>query len=748
MSITNVAGESDQKSRDLLEAARLSLNTVQANLSPDLANATADVDQIKAVNLLSDRGNTQINLALDNLKLDSQKDIYSDALVKAIEAQEQAAEVKRILRPIGQSLPNDLERSRQMPKKVEDTNLDINQASDQVDRVAAILPNIQSFVNDLRQRQDRTAKVGSDLGDRIEQLKKQIEIARDIANSIKVGVRFYPNTTLELPPPANLPLLASDSRISAYVRTSEPHGFLLYLGNDDKPDGKRSKYNDFLALEIQNGYPILNIDLGNGPEKIISNKNIANGKWHQIIVERSGNDVKLTVREQLENGQEHLHETEVPLHDGNGIFDLNRENTKLYVGGYPPDFNNQDRVQDSSFVGEIEDLRIGDQEVGLWNFIDGQNNNHGARERDILITSETPPTGYRFSGHGYVILDSTTYPFKARSNIQFKFKTGRDTTDGLMFYAGKHKHFISVEMRNGGVYFQYQLGEHRVQIGTDKQLNDDRWHRVQAERDGRVGILKIDDKVIYQEEAPVGADENLKISDQMYFGGHPNTINHTGVITKNFDGCIDEVFIANTPVDLSQNLKAYGVRPGCSNKFSNILSFPPRQFGYLRKDNVTADNYFQINLKFRTKQDKGIIFYAADPKQDNRIGLTLEDGALVLRSQNVEVSTHPTKYNDSEWHFLTATHDANKLRLSVDDTTEVESAENTNPLYLNDAQIYFGGLPKGTKVPRGALNSPAYFTGCISDVFLNGPIVNFAESVDRESAVLNNCARDILGECS
>lgn len=630
-----------------------------------------------------------------------------------------------------------------MPNQVDDTNKDIAQASSQVERVSTLFPNLQTLVDDIRKKQDETDKLGSHLGDRIEELKKQIEIAREIANGIKVGVNFHPNTTLELQPPTYLPSLAAATKVSAFVRTDKPNGFLLYLGNENRT-GSRGKRADFLALELENGYPILTIDLGNGPEKLISGKNIANGKWHQVIAERNGKDVSLYVREQVEDNKEQLHEVHDTLPGNENEFDVNSGNTKLFVGGYSPDFNAPEEIKYSSFEGQLENLKINDKEVGLWNFIDGQDNNHGAIERDVLIESETPPTGYRFSGHGYVILSAKQYSFKARSSIQFKFKTSSDTNDGLLFYAGKHKHFISVELRDGGVLFQYKLGQYSVQIATTEKFNDDQWHHVEADRDGRNGVLKVDGKAIYQGATPVNTEENLKISDSLYFGGHPSHINHTEVTSKNFDGCIDQVYIAGTPVDLSRNLKAYAVRPGCPKKFSQILSFPARRFGYLRNDNVTAHNHFQINLKFKTKQGKGLIFYATDAGQDNTIGLTIEDGVLVLNSQRQVVSSAPQVLNDGEWHAIRASVDAKEIRLSIDESNEYYNDQEVPELFIEHGHIYFGGLPKGFRTPRDHIGSPAYFLGCISDVYLSSSLVNFAESIDRKYALLDNCARDIL----
>lgn len=651
------------------------------------------------------------------------------------------------MEPILRDLGNGTLNAKQLPKKVSDINQDIGQASTQVDHIARLLPDLNKRVDDLQLKQENLEQLGSDLGDRIDKLKKQIEMARDIANGIKIGVKFHPNTTLELKPPASLGQLATNTRISAFVRTDKPNGFLLYLGNENKPDGTRGKQDDFMALEIENGYPFLTVDFGNGPEKIVSNKNIANGEWHQVIVDRNGNDVKLTVREEIEGGKDNLHEVEEQIPGSPQIFDLNNDKTRLFVGGYPPDFNGPNNLRYSSFEGEIEDVRVGDQEVGLWNFVDGQNNVDGANERNRLIASETPSTGFRFSGQGYVILDAKPFSFRRRSTIHFKFKAGKHTTDGLMFYAGKNRHFISVEMQNGAVYFKYKLGQHMVSIGNEHQFNDGEWHIVEAERDGRVGVLKIDGNTIHQEETPIGTEENLKISDTLYFGGHPDRINHTEVVKKGFDGCIDDVLISGVPVDLSRNLKAFRVRSGCSNKVSTVLSYPPRQFGHL-KLNVSANNNLQINLKFRTRQSQGLIFYATDRSADNTIALWLDDGALVLRSQGVEASTAPVRYNDSEWHVLTATHDEQKVRLSVDYAPEIVSVLDTYPLFLDNADIYFGGLPKSYRASQTSVTLPAYFVGCISDVVISGSSVNFAESEDRRSAVLDNCARDILGNNS
>lgn len=60
--IDSRAGESDQKSRELLETARQSLGDVQTDLQPHIDGSTSTVNQIKDINARSDKQTTSINL--------------------------------------------------------------------------------------------------------------------------------------------------------------------------------------------------------------------------------------------------------------------------------------------------------------------------------------------------------------------------------------------------------------------------------------------------------------------------------------------------------------------------------------------------------------------------------------------------------------------------------------------------------------------------------------------------------------
>lgn len=63
------------------------------------------------------------------------------------------------------------------------------------------------------------------------------------------------------------------------------------------------------------------------------------------------------------------------------LLNLDKEHSKLFVGGFPNTFDVQPAVKYVWFEGQLEELMIGDSQVGLWNFEDSANLNTGAKER-------------------------------------------------------------------------------------------------------------------------------------------------------------------------------------------------------------------------------------------------------------------------------------------------------------------------------------------------------------------------------
>ena len=108
-------------------------------------------------------------------------------------------------------------------------------------------------------------------------------------------------------------------------------------------------------------------------------------------------------------------------------------------------------------------------------------------------------------------------------------------------------------------------------------------------------------------------------------------------------------------------------------QFASSVAFHESEPGYVRWPNGSADNFLQLNLKFKTVANTGLLFYGADRNDESVISLALLNGGLVLHSQGEELVTQPsTRYDDDQWHVVTATHDNTGLELDIDDFDTVK----------------------------------------------------------------------------
>ncbi|KAK0176557.1 hypothetical protein PV328_000678 [Microctonus aethiopoides] len=735
------ANDMRKKSNELVSEAYEAFELTEGKLEEDLDRGIDDVNVLTRQNKRNIEVLERINNTLNHLQTEKGSPI-EDATYESKGIEDIIRRAIDNMNGIVNKIPNDLKVTKNLSKDTSDSIRDISQAKKQLDSVSKVLPNMSDLLSRLGDKQLTIDNTGNNLKSKIEALKTKIANARELADRFKRGVTFYRNTTLQLKNPESLPLLATSTKLSLYFSTDKTNGLLLYLGNDKRAKIPRQKTHDFLALMIESGYPVLVIDLGSGPVKIISNKFVSDNIWRQIIVERTGKNVKLIVREDIGEGKDQLFVKEQVLPGTYSIFNLDQEQSKLFVGGYPSSFQIQDEVTASSFEGHMEELVVGDIPMSFWNFIKGENNQQDAPERDKLI-DYTPSTGYRFDRHGFAIIGVKQSQIRydpLKFSIKMNFKTF--TEDGLMYLMGKNKHFLSLEMKNGQVMYQFDLGDGPITLLSSQKYNDGEWHSLEARRLEGIGVLEIDGIVVDKDETN-GEGKTLATSDHIYIGGYPPNIRHgyAAVSNAGFDGCIDGVVILDTSVDLSRNLQAFGVMPGCPVRFASIVSFEDKTPGYVRWQNITADQILQLNLKFKTMANNGLIFYITNVDQTANSALSIEDGILVFKSQGEEVrsSNAGNKFNDNEWHVVTATHDNNALRIDIDDAENFVTEYPPPSLSIEKGNLYIGGLPNAFGIAQGGSKSTEPFVGCIGDATINGEIINFASTKERPNAFLGKC---------
>nr|XP_022908361.1 laminin subunit alpha-like [Onthophagus taurus] len=734
-----VANATDNAS-DLLDDVYATKQNIQKELEPKLLESQIKSRKIRSIHDKNVEKVKGIEDFIKNYPSQSVDGLLIDALDTTNTAD---VETQDILKQIGSNyneVPHETNAAKELPKKLHNANQGIDQVKQQLNDINEKLPELIEKLKKYPTQPSDLGAISDNLQDKIKKLNRQIALARDIANRIKVGLRFERNTTLELRNIESLPDLATSTYISGYFKTKEKNGLLLYLGNEVGTNLRRTTTDDFMALEIENGYPVLTIDLGVRAERIVNPKYVAEDIWYQFIIERTGLNAKLIIRKDRRDGTVEETVQEYVLDGPYTIFNVDRNQTKLFVGSHPPEFRIQDSIRQSSFEGEVEDLVIGDTPVSLWNFNSGFENHRGAYERDRLKNLH-PSTGCRFNGEGYVLVDArTTQSINKRSDIQLRFKTF--ATTGLLFLYGKERTFIALEIRNGKVLYKYNLGYGIKVWSSPNTYNDGNWHLISARRDGSKSVLTIDDEPIEDVTPSVGGT-TLEQADYLFFGGYPGTHHFIDVTNTDFDGCIDNVIMRN-PIDLNQNVRAYGVTPGCPVKFARLVSFSktkPR--AYMEAGPVYVNNDFKMTLKFKTKEKDGLIFYATNREQSDSVSLALKNSKLILISQNIELSFNDN-YNDSEWHVVSIRHNSTALRIDLDDYDfrEINPDAPPKPLHITYGQLFIGGVPDEYIIKKRNAATDKSFVGCIGDATLNGTIVNFANSTNKLGDKLGKCILD------
>ncbi|XP_047502805.1 laminin subunit alpha-like isoform X1 [Penaeus chinensis] len=741
--VSDDAVVSQGKSEEKYEMAEWRSQQVESELQPQLAQAENDVRTLRDMNTYISDTVVVIGSALDRLQQESIADEASRLKENAIQSRDLAGEAILNIANVEEQISDVGVRGRQLMKNVAAGEKAIELSGRQVEQVEQQVPEMMELAASLRQKKESIQMKGINVGDRLKELRRSIQKTRELANKIKVGVEFQPNTTIELQNPEDITKAATSTKVSMFVRTDEPSGLLMFMGT---PVGgsklmRRTKTDDFMALEMDSGFVRLTMDLGDGSHSIENNKlRIDDGIWREVRVDRTGKLVKLSIVYEDEDKSEAIASVEHELPGTFSVFNLDPGVSKIFIGGIPPGVQVDSAIRSTSFYGQVEDFRLSDRPIGLWNFMSNGTNNiqqRGALERDQLVDL-VPPTGLRFDGNGYAAMDTRNgYRFKKKFDLQLDFKTYAE--DGILFFiSGADDQYIAVTMEEGHVLFQFNLGTGVATMRSEETYHDGEWHHVEVAREQNRGIMKVDSKGV-QGESPGTARLFTEVPQSMYFGGLPGEHEFIDTTNDDFDGCIDNIVMSSVAVDLSKSTETLSAAPGCPVKVASLVSFEKMAPGYVKHTSPDGTG-LQLTFKFKTDQPDGLIFYTTTRNQDSYVSLSLAESALILRAApGGELSTGSyNKYNDSEWHVVNAIREHNQLRLHVDDFEDFKVSV-AQPAVPFDGPVFFGGVPAEYNIAAAASATDTNFFGCIGDVTLNSKIVNFAESTDRPRALLQKC---------
>ncbi|KAM9840769.1 neurexin-3b-like [Aulostomus maculatus] len=300
---------------------------------------------------------------------------------------------------------------------------------------------------------------------------------------------------------------------------------------------------DTLRLELDSGRVKLTVNLdcvrincntSKGPEVLYAGQKLNDNEWHSVRVVRRGKNFKLTVDDDMAEGQMAGDHTRLEFNNvETGILTERR-----FVSSAP-----------SSFIGHLQSLKFNGMQ-----YIDMCKNG------DIDFCELNARFGMRF-----IIADPVTFKTKGSylglatlqayttMHLFFQFKT--TSPDGfIIFNSGDGNDFIAVELVKGFIHYVFDLGNgpSLLKGNSDNPLNDNQWHNVVITRDAsNTHTLKVDSKSVTQN---VNGAKNLDLKGDLFIGGlGPNMYQNLPklvVSREGFQGCLASVDLNGRLPDL------------------------------------------------------------------------------------------------------------------------------------------------------------------------------------------------------
>ncbi|VDO28711.1 unnamed protein product, partial [Onchocerca flexuosa] len=602
------------------------------------------------------------------------------------------------------------------------------------EQILKLVNESSPIMGELKMQQNAASNISATIEhcrEKLNLLKEKIALTRDLANRIKLGAHFEKGSILELPLPPRITRSAAYTNIEFFFRTANTSGLMLFFGNELGVAGTRAvPTDDYIAIEVEKGHLRVVVNLGETPTQLISDSFVADGSWRKVAVDRVGKTIKLRVSPPNSANYE---EKKTKIIDGfKSVLNLHQKKSRLFIGGIVPGVNISPDVHNRDFSGDIEDLRIHGETVGLWNAKKGSNYNvQGAKKKIFASSSLTDEIALSFSGDGYSVHKLGIWNPRKQTIFSLTFQTY--SPDGLLLYLGKERDFLSLELQDGRVKLSFDFGSGVGRLtSTGKNYNDGRPHSVYAHRLERHARMQVDENDVSEGDSP-GTMFELSLSDVFYLGGVPSDVS-TRTTVVSFNGCIEHVKLDNRLMDLSKSSTAKGVQPGCSARNVRVISMVSERSTATFTNFNAKKNYIELTLRFKTKRPSGILASVISDEQEVLLQLRYQDGFILAEygSDNKDVvQIEFRSVADGQWHYFAVIVKPKNIRLDVDDLYSSEIRRT-----ITDNEVV--GVPIIVQFGR-SLDSDLHFEGCIGDATYNGQLLDFAEASVKEVS-LTGCS--------
>uniref|UniRef100_A0A8C7PSL1 Laminin, alpha 1 n=1 Tax=Oncorhynchus mykiss TaxID=8022 RepID=A0A8C7PSL1_ONCMY len=318
--------------------------------------------------------------------------------------------------------------------------------------------------------------------------------------------------------------------------------------------------------------------------------------------------------------------------------------------------------------------------------------------------------------------------------------------DNLLFYMGSSSSvdFMAVEMHRGKVGFLWDAGSGHAKLEyPDIQINNNKWHRINATRFGKHGTLSVhqlesDPLPAVKTTSPRSATIlDVNKFTLIFVGGLGRQIKKSSAVKMTqFKGCMGEASLNEKNIGLWNYAEREGQCRGCfMSPQTEETSFHFDGSGYSVVEKPLRSTSTSIVMLFKTLSPNGLLLYLASNRDflsielvEGQVHLTFElgSGPLTLSSNKA--------YNTGSWYKITLQRNKRKGHIITDSSLCVSRLSRTMTVLVDEdhqetvrlssekasltfSSLYMGGLPPEEGV--GLLRTTSSFYGCIRNLALD-----------------------------
>ncbi|XP_073796608.1 laminin subunit alpha-1 isoform X1 [Danio rerio] len=309
--------------------------------------------------------------------------------------------------------------------------------------------------------------------------------------------------------------------------------------------------------------------------------------------------------------------------------------------------------------------------------------------------------------------------------------------DNLLFYMGSSssEDFMALEMHDGKVSFLWDAGSgHNRLEYPDVQINNDKWHRINATRFGRHATLTVQqtdsEPLPAVKSSAAGSATVMDVNKHtwVYVGGLGGQVKKSPAVKiTHFRGCMGEALLNENNIGLWNYAERQGECGGCfRSPRTEDTSFHFDGSGFSVVEKSLRSMSTSVVMFFKTLSPNGLLLYLASNGTRDFLSIELVEGKVHLTFElgsGALTMTSSRTYNTGSWYRIALQRNKRKGHLSVmaasnpseREVLEAEAPGQASDLNRSDLDpIYIGGLPASRPIRRQVVARS--FVGCMKNV--------------------------------